>query len=66
MKIGQVIKDLRIEKDLTQQVLAKELQISRSALAHYETGTRDVPNDLIPKVAKYFNVTAGYLFGLES
>jgi transcriptional regulator with XRE-family HTH domain len=65
MKIGQRIKDLRIEKELSQKGLAKELCISRSALALYETAKRDVPNELIPKLAKYFNVTAGFLFGLE-
>lgn len=66
MIVGQRIKELRKEKELSQEVLAKELKISRPALSHYELGTRDVPNDLIPIIARYFNVTAGYLFGLEN
>jgi transcriptional regulator with XRE-family HTH domain len=66
MIVSQRIKELRKEKGLTQEALAKALKISRPALSHYELGTRDVPNDLIPTIAKYFNVTAGYLFGLEN
>jgi len=65
MTIGQRIKDLRIERGLSQEVLAKELKISRPALAHYEIGNRQVPNELIPKIAKFFNVRTDYLFGLE-
>ena len=65
MTIGLRIKELRIEKDMGQEELAKGLQISRSALSHYEVGLRQVPNWLIPKIAKFFNVSTDYLFGLE-
>lgn len=63
--IGNKIKELREEKNLTQEILAKELGVSRPALAHYETEKRQVPIELIPKIAKYFDVSTDYLFGLE-
>jgi len=65
MIIGQKIKELRAEKEISQEVLAKELKISRSALGLYETARRQIPNDLLPKIAKFFEVTIDYLFGLE-
>lgn len=65
MTIGNTLRDLRIDRGLTQADLALALQISRSALALYETAKRDIPNYLICAIAKYFNVSTDYLFGLE-
>ena len=65
MIIGKKIKELRIEKGLSQEQLAKKLNISRSALALYETAKRQVPNELLPEIASFFNVTIDYIFGLE-
>ena len=65
MTIGKKIKDSRAEKELSQDKLAAELNISRSALALYETNKRQVPNDLLPKLANFFDVTIDYLFGRE-
>jgi len=65
MTIGERIKQLRQGEGLTQEALAKTLKISRSALAHYETGSRDVPNYLVPQIAKFFDVTTDHLFGVE-
>ena len=64
--IGQRIKELRLEKNMNQETLAGALHIARSTLAHYETGARDVPNELIPIIARYFDVSTDYLFGLEN
>jgi transcriptional regulator with XRE-family HTH domain len=63
--IGGKIKELREEKKLSQEAFAKAIRISRSALAHYELGNCDVPNDLIPIIAKFFDVTTDYLFDIE-
>lgn len=65
MNIGKTIKFLREEKELTQMQLANDLEISRSALALYETGKRQIPNELLLIIAKYFDVSMDYLFGLE-
>lgn len=65
MSIGEKIRELRDEKSWTQNELAQKLQVSRSALALYETGKRQVPNDLLLKIAKLFAVSMDFLFGLE-
>lgn len=65
MGIGQKIKELRMQKGMIQETLAKELRIGRSTLANYELDERQIPNELIPVIAKYFGVTTDYLHGLE-
>jgi len=65
MIVGKKLKELRKEEGWTQETLAEKLQISRGALANYEIEAREVPNQLIPVIAKLFEVTTDYLFGLE-
>ena len=38
MKISQVLKDIRQQHQLTQEALAERLQVSRSAIARWESG----------------------------
>lgn len=55
------LKGLREDKDLAQWELAEKLNITRSALANYETGLREPSFDILIKIADYFNVTLDYL-----
>lgn len=65
MEIGKVIKELREERNLTQQQLASALNVDKSTIAKYETGDR-LPNiEMSVKLALFFNVTTDYLFGIE-
>lgn len=65
MEIGKVIKELREERNLTQQQLASALNVDKSTIAKYETGDR-LPNiEMSVKLASFFNVTTDYLFGIE-
>ena len=65
MNIGSKIRQLRNDTNMTQQQLADKLKISRSTLACYETEKRQVPNALVIDIAKFFDVSTDYLFGLE-
>lgn len=59
------LKELRLEKGLSQYQLAKELGFSHVAIGFWETNKR-VPNlDSVVVLAKYFNVSIDYLAGLE-
>lgn len=59
------LKELRIEKGLTQTELSKATGLSQAALALWENGQR-IPNALaIITLAKYFGVTSDYLLGLS-
>lgn len=53
-KTGDRIADLRKEKDLTQDELAKRLNVARSTIANYEKGTRLPKKDSMLKLAKAF------------
>lgn len=56
------LKELREGKGLTQVQLAEILNISKSAIANYESGLREPKdNRLWKKIASYFNVTVDYL-----
>lgn len=57
----QRIKDLREDKDLTQTELAAVLNISQRTLSHYESGTRDIPVEILIRVADYFQCSTDFL-----
>jgi len=58
---GNKIKSLRQDNDLTQEELAKKLNITRSALSNYESGIREPDYSLLIRIADYFNVPVDYL-----
>ena len=65
MDIAKRIKTLREEHGLTQDQLAKELNISRNAISNYENGVRRPDLDLVTKMCDIFNVTLDSFFKEE-
>ncbi len=63
--LGQKIKELREEYNLTQIQLAEILFIDKSTLAKYETDIIEPRYDTLTKIAKLFKVTTDYLLGME-
>ena len=63
MIIGKHIKDLRKKMKLTQEDLADQMQISRSALANYESGLREPKGDILVNFARILNTSTDYLLG---
>lgn len=59
------IRDLREDKDLTQKQMADILHCSQQAYSNYELGLRDIPTDVLIKLAKYHKVSADYILGLS-
>ena len=59
--IGERIKELRIEKGITQKQLAEILGCSQSMVTRWEKGECDATGEIIKKLALYFNVSADYL-----
>ena len=57
------LKDLREDNDLTQSKLAEHLHIKQNTYSQYENGQRQVPLDILIKLADYYNVTLDYLVG---
>lgn len=62
-KIGDVIRDLREERHLSQQQLADDLHITRASIGNYEAGIRIPKDDVKQAIADYFNVDMDYLYG---
>ncbi len=60
---GQRISELREQHELTQEQLAKHLDISRAALSHYEKNRRVPDYETLNKIADFFEVTVDYLIG---
>ena len=59
------LKKIRTMRNLNQQKVAMDLNISREALSHYETGRREPSLDMLRKLSAYFNVSIDYLVNGE-
>ena len=64
MELGDILAELREDRGLTQLDLSKQLHISNSSISAYENGSRLPSIDIIVCLAKFFDVTTDYLFGL--
>ena len=64
-KFGERIKELRTEKDLTQEDLAKKLFVHRTTVKDWEVRGKEPNYVTLIKLAKFFNVTTDYLLGLK-
>lgn len=64
MEFNDRLKDLRIQKNLTQQELADLLKITRVTYRNYETGTNEPKFRTLLELGKIFNVTTDYLLGV--
>ena len=60
---GNRLKLLRDEKGLTQEDLAKIIDVSPSAIGMYERDEREPNDDLTLKLADYFGVSTDYILG---
>ncbi len=59
------IKELRVDKDLTQTQLAKVLGCSQRVYSNYERGELDIPTEILIKLAKYHSVSVDYILDLS-
>lgn len=62
MKIGEKIKALRKEKNISQESLAKVLGVTFQAVSKWETNTTAPDVSLIPPIASFFGVSIDELF----
>jgi len=57
------LKKFRKEKGFGQIELAEKLGITQSSYSRYESGARDIPTDILSKLADYFGVTIDDILG---
>ena len=62
MAIGQKIKDLRKENNVTQRALAKYLCITSQAISKWENGHTLPDVNMLPRIADMFGVSMDELF----
>lgn len=61
MSFEAKLKALRMENKMTQQYVAKRLNVSRSTIAGYETKNRQPSHEKLTALANLFHVTVDYL-----
>ena len=64
MEFKDRLKELRIDRGLSQMQLAKALNLSQSAVAKWELGKTEPTASAIIAVAKYFNETTDFILGV--
>lgn len=62
IKLGEKIKHLRKEKNISQEVLANYLGVSFQAVSKWETGSTMPDVTMIPAIASFFRVSTDELF----
>jgi len=62
----QRLRDLREDRDLTQQELATLLKVSQTTYSRYESGALDIPNTSLIKLAEFYKTSIDYLVGLTN
>ena len=59
----QRIQDLRTDADMSQKQLSEILHISQRSYSHYETGSRNIPVEMLIRRANYHDRSVDYLVG---
>lgn len=65
MNIGEIIKDLRQEKGISQLALANAIGVSQKAIDYWERGVNQPKANYIVLLADYFDVSCDYLLGRQ-
>ena len=58
------VRELREDNDLRQQDLADHLQCTQVCYSYYENGQRDIPTDVLIRLARFYHTSTDYLLGL--
>ena len=65
MPFNDKLRQLRIERGLTQEELALRTGLKRSAIGMYESGSREPKFEILELLADFFNVDMNVLLGKE-
>lgn len=61
---GERLRQLRVEKNLTQEELANYFGLHKTRISQYELNKRQADDEMKKKFAKYFNVSLDWMMGL--
>ena len=57
------IRNLREDSDLSQKVIAQYLNVTQNSYSRYETNDRNIPIEILDKLADFYNTSVDYLIG---
>lgn len=57
------IRELREDHDMTQREIAKILDMPQPQYYRYEQGFRDIPTDILIKLAEFYKTSTDYILG---
>ena len=60
--VGENLKRFRIASDYSQSDVAEYINIDRGAYANYESGSREMPYQLVLKVCELYGISLSMLF----
>jgi transcriptional regulator with XRE-family HTH domain len=63
LKIGKRVKELRIEKKLSQEALAIDANVERAYVSHLESGRRNISIKNMEKILDALGVSFAEFFG---
>lgn len=63
-KFSDRLRELRLEKKLTQKQAAEIFKTNNSSISDWECGRAEPGIEIIIAICKYFGVTADYLLGI--
>ena len=64
-KFKDVLKEIRLEKNVSQIKLAEAIGVSKGIVSMWETGQREPTLSSLVSLADYFGVSLDYLVGRE-
>ena len=64
--MAERIRLLRTEKGIGQNQLAEDIQVSNASISYWENAKQEPSAQAVYKLARYFDVTADYLLGIEN
>lgn len=63
---GKTLKELRVEKGISQRELGKFLGVCNQTVSFWESGRSEPDLDSLVKISNFFEVSADFLLGLDN
>ena len=60
------LRDMREDHDFSQEYIAQYLNMKQPQYSRYERGLRDIPTDVLIRLAKLYHTSTDYLLGLTN
>ena len=57
------LRDLREDKDLTQEELSRAINITQRSYSYYERGDHMIPPEILCRLADYYHTSVDYRLG---